>query len=228
MFRQQDERSGCSSAEPYPLACQHRLSAGDPDVRSGCLLQQVVDGEVLLDQRQAARQGMSGLLGREPFQTAMADAVVLAEVTVNRLEAVVGLASDDVRLLAFGVSLPANNPLMSESCSDIVERGASRDDGVGVALMLGQHVRDPTVAGVEQLGEVAVGEQSTLLVGLLAEAEGSCATIVGEREDDRCAACTSSAVERSRRTGTSSVSAMRWRRPGGSLTLTAIQSTCRV
>jgi hypothetical protein len=22
MFRQQDERSGCSSAEPYPLACQ--------------------------------------------------------------------------------------------------------------------------------------------------------------------------------------------------------------
>ena len=29
MFRQQDERSGCSSAEPYPLACQCRLSAWD-------------------------------------------------------------------------------------------------------------------------------------------------------------------------------------------------------
>jgi hypothetical protein len=27
MLRQQDERSGCSSAEPYPLACQRRLSA---------------------------------------------------------------------------------------------------------------------------------------------------------------------------------------------------------
>lgn len=29
MFRQQGERSGCSSAEPYPLACQYRLSGKD-------------------------------------------------------------------------------------------------------------------------------------------------------------------------------------------------------
>ena len=173
MFRQQDERSGCSSAEPYPLACQQSIIGWRGAlVSSATFLQQVVDGEVLLDQRQAAPQGVSGLLGREPLETAMADAIVLAEITVDRLEAVVGLASDDMRLLAFGVSLPANNPLMSQSCSDIVEGGASRDDGVGEALVLGQHMSDPTVVDAEQLGEVAVGEQSTLLVGLLAEADG--------------------------------------------------------
>ena len=82
-------------------------------VSSVVFLKQVVDSEVLLDQRQTAPQGVSGLLWREPSQTAMADAVVLAEVTIDCLKAVVGLASDDVRFLAFGVSLPANNPLMS-------------------------------------------------------------------------------------------------------------------
>lgn len=138
---------------------------------SATFRQQVVDGEVLLDQSQAAPQGVSGLLGREPLQTAMADTIVLAQVTVDRVQAVVGLASDDMRLLAFGVSLPANNPLMSQSCSDVVERGASWDDRIGEALVLGQHMSDPTVVGAEQLGEVAVREQSTLLVGLLAEAD---------------------------------------------------------
>ena len=76
-------------------------------------LQQVVYREVLLDQRQTTLKDVSGLLWREPFETAMADAVVLAEVTIDRLKAVVGLAGDDVRFLAFGISLPANNPLMS-------------------------------------------------------------------------------------------------------------------
>src|SRR5439155_4752109 len=80
-------------------------------------------------------------------------------------------ASDDMRFLAFGVSLPANNPLMSQSCSDVMECGTSWNDGVGETLMLGQHMSDPTVVDAEQLGEVAVGEQSTLLVGLLAEAD---------------------------------------------------------
>ena len=66
-----------------------------------------------LHQSQAALQGVSGLLRRESLKAAVADAIVLAEIMVNRLEAVVGLASDDVRLLALGVALPANNPLMS-------------------------------------------------------------------------------------------------------------------
>jgi hypothetical protein len=62
--------------------------------------------------------------------------------------------------------------LMSQSCTHIVERGAPRNDGLSVALMLGQHDRDPTVVHVEPLCPIAVGEESSLLVGLLAQAKG--------------------------------------------------------
>jgi hypothetical protein len=134
-------------------------------------LQQVVDGEVLLDPRQTAPQGVSGLLRREPLQTTMADAIVLAEVTVHHIQAVVGLARDLRRLLGFGVSLPANNPLMSQPGSLVVEGGAPGNHGVGEPLMFGQDLSDPTLVDAQQLGEVAVGEQSPLLVGLLTEAE---------------------------------------------------------
>ena len=88
-------------------------------------LQPIIDRKILPDQGQAATQGVRGLLGRESFQTAVADAIVLAEVTVDGLQTVVGLAHDEVRLLALGVALPTNNPLMSKSCFDIVDGGAT-------------------------------------------------------------------------------------------------------
>ena len=55
-------------------------------------LQQIIDRKILPDQGQAATQGVRGLLGRESFQTAVADAIVLAEITVDGLQTVVGLA----------------------------------------------------------------------------------------------------------------------------------------
>jgi hypothetical protein len=135
-------------------------------------LQQVIDRKILPDQRQAAAQGVRCLLGREPLQTAVADAIVLAQVTIDGFQTVVRLPSDDVRLFAFGIALPANDPLMSQPCSNIVKRGTPRDQGVGVTLMLGQQLGDPTIVGMKQFGEVAVGEETALLVSLLAEAEG--------------------------------------------------------
>ena len=134
------------------------------------ILQQVVDVEVLAHESQAALQRVSGLLGRESMKAAVPDAVVLAEIVVNRFEAVVGLASNDIRVLPLGIALPANNPLMSESRSNIVEGRPSRDDSVGVLLIPGQECADVTAAGMEHFSDVAVGKQSTLLVGLLAHA----------------------------------------------------------
>jgi hypothetical protein len=139
---------------------------------STTLLQQVIDGEVLLDQRQAAPQGVSGLLRREPLKPAVSDAIVLAEVTVNRFEAVVRLARHDVRLLPLGIALPANDPLVRQTRPHIVEGGATGNDGLGGSLVFRQHMSDSTVVGIEQLGEVAIGEQATLLVSLLAQSEG--------------------------------------------------------
>ena len=108
-----------------------------------------IDGQILLDKSQAARQGMSGLLRGEPLEAAVPDAIVLAEITVNCLQAVVGLASHNVRLLAFGVSLPANNAFMSQSRSHVVEGRTSRDERPGDALMFGQYSGDSAVIAVE-------------------------------------------------------------------------------
>ena len=121
-------------------------------------LQQIIDRKILPDQGQAATQGVRGLLGRQPFDSAVADAIVLAEVTVHCLETVVGLARRQMWLLTLSVTFPTNNSFMSQSRSGVVEGGTARDDGVGEALMLAQHVSDRSIAGVEQLGEVAVGE----------------------------------------------------------------------
>src|SRR6516225_9832689 len=110
------------------------------------LLQQVVDVEVLSHERQAALQRVSGLLWSEFLKAAVADPVVLAEIVVNRFEAVVGLASNDVWVLSLGVALPANNPLMSQPRSNIVEGRASRNDRVGTLLIPGQKGADVTAA----------------------------------------------------------------------------------
>src|SRR5262245_21106965 len=91
-------RSGGSSARGAP-----------PSTAS--LLQQGIDGQVLVHQPQAAPQGVGRLLRREPLEATVPHAVVLTEITVDRLEAVVGLPRHDVRLLPLGGALPANNPL---------------------------------------------------------------------------------------------------------------------
>ena len=49
-----------------------------------------------------------------------------------------------------------------------------------MALVLGEHCGDPTIVGIEQFGEVAVGEQTTLLVSLLAQAEGPAKQALGD------------------------------------------------
>jgi hypothetical protein len=125
---------------------------------------------------------MSGLLGREALKATVADAIVLAEVAVDRLQAMIRLTRDDVGLLPFRIALPTNDSLMSEPCSHIVERGAARDEGVGGALMLGQHMSNLAVVGIEQLGEIAVGEESALVVSLLAQAEGLAQQPLGSRQ----------------------------------------------
>src|SRR4029077_7127040 len=104
--------------------------------------QLVVDRQVLSHQAEATRQRLRGLFGSQALESAVADAVVLPEVAVHGLEAVVRLAGDDVRLLALGVTLPANNPLRCESCSDVVQGRTSGHQRTGPALVLGEHLRD--------------------------------------------------------------------------------------
>ena len=86
-------------------------------------LQQIVDRKILPDQGQATTRAWRRSARRESFQTTVTDAIVLSEVTVDGLQTVVGLARDEVRLLALGVVLPTNDLLMSKPRSNIVDGG---------------------------------------------------------------------------------------------------------
>jgi len=132
-------------------------------------LEKIIDIEVLLDELQAAGESMRGVLGREALEAAMADTVVLTEVAIDGLEAVVGLAGDDVGFLSFGVAFPADDAFVSEAGADVVEGCAAGDDFTAIAFMLGEHGGDGAVVSIEELGEVAVGKESSLLVSLVAE-----------------------------------------------------------
>jgi hypothetical protein len=75
-------------------------------------VQLVVDAEIFLHQSDAASQQVRGLLGREALLAAAADAVVLAEVAIDGLQRVPGFAGHQVRLLAFGEPLVADDPFV--------------------------------------------------------------------------------------------------------------------
>jgi hypothetical protein len=133
-------------------------------------LQFTVDVEVLLDEAYGAVQGMSGLLRGEALESAVSDAVVLAQIAVHCFKAVVGLASDLVGFLALAKALPADDSLVGEASADIVHGGTTRDELLGVSFVGRQNMGDRGIVGVEQLRQIAVGEKASLLVSLLAQA----------------------------------------------------------
>ena len=118
-----------------------------------------------------ASHSVSRLLRGQAFQSTVADPIVLAQVVIDRFETVIRLTSDKVWFLAFDVSLPANNALMSHSSSDVMQIGTPGNDRFGGALMLAQQLANPTAIGAKQLRDVAVGEQASLLVSLFAKAD---------------------------------------------------------
>ena len=92
---------------------------------------------------------MGGLLRCEPLKAAVSDPIILAEITVNRVQAMIRLASHNVGLFAFGISLPANYALMSQSRSHVVKGRTSGDERPGKTLMFGQYLGDSAVIAVE-------------------------------------------------------------------------------
>jgi len=135
------------------------------------VLQLGIDGEVLMNERKAAGESVCGLLGSESLQAAMSHAVVLSEVTIDSLEAVVGFAGDEVRVLAFGVTLPADDAFVCETGADVVQRGAARDEVAGLSFVLGEEAGHATVTDTEQLRQVTVGKEASLGMCLQAQAE---------------------------------------------------------
>jgi hypothetical protein len=134
-------------------------------------LQLGIDVEVLVNERQAAAERVGRLFGRESLRPAVAHTVVLAEVTVDGLEAVISFAGDDVGIFPLGITLPADDAFVRETGAHVVQRGAPRDQGSRLSLVLSQQGSYGGVVGIEQLGQVAIGKKATLSVGLVAQAE---------------------------------------------------------
>ena len=136
-------------------------------------LEHVVDGEVFVDESEAAVECLRGQFRSEALESAVSNAIVLPEIAVNGVESVVGLPCDKVWIFAFGIAFPADDPFVGETGANIMQGGSAGDDGLGGAFMFGEDFGDGGVAGVEKFGEVAVGEQRSLLVGLFAEPAGA-------------------------------------------------------
>ena len=65
MFRQQVERSGCSSAEPYPLACEDLFCDSQKARQASLLGELIVDLEVLSYEPHAAVKSVGCFLRRK-------------------------------------------------------------------------------------------------------------------------------------------------------------------
>ena len=85
------ERSGCSSAEPYPLACEGLFCDSEVTRQASLLRKQIVDREVLSHETYAEVESAGGLLRCEPLEAAVAGAIVLPEIAVHRFETMVRL-----------------------------------------------------------------------------------------------------------------------------------------
>ena len=124
--RHRRERSGCSSAEPYPLR-RHPLLSDRSFQRQSISIaflpsavparvihgpgQLAVDLQILLDQARAAVQRVGRLGGSHPLRSTVTDPIKLTEVAVHRFHGMVRLAGDLVRRLALSVPLPTDDPL---------------------------------------------------------------------------------------------------------------------
>ena len=112
-------------------------------------LQLLGDEEILVDDGKAAVEDMSGFGSRHAELAAVADAIELGQVMVNGSEAVVGLAGDLGRLLAFGEALPADDALVSEAGADVVQGGPAGDEALGALFVVDQNVSDFGVSAAE-------------------------------------------------------------------------------
>ncbi len=85
------------------------------------------------------------MVWRHALLPAVPDAIELSQVAIDGLQAVVGFAGDLLGRLALGEALPADEALVGEAGTDVMEGGPSRDEGLGLALVIGQQSGDGRV-----------------------------------------------------------------------------------
>jgi hypothetical protein len=80
---------------------------------------------------------------------------------------VIRLTGNDIGRLSFGEAFPADDAFVSDSTADVMEGGSARDDNIVVPLMGREESADLSLRDGKHRGEIDIGEQSALVVGLL-------------------------------------------------------------
>lgn len=135
-------------------------------------LQVLVDGDVLVNEREGAVEGVGDLVGRHPIEPIMSDTVILTKVLIDGFEAVIGFARDLVGRFAIEIAFATDDALVRQTGTDIVDGGAARDHLSGLLFVVRQGVTDLLRGPAEQFGEIAQREQRFLLEGWVTEANG--------------------------------------------------------
>jgi hypothetical protein len=139
----------------------------------GLILEQIVNGQVFENETDGATERVSGLLWGESLEATAAHPIVHSEVMIDGFETVVGFLGNDMGILTFGVTFPTDDAFVSETRTNIVESGTTRDNGLRGSLMLGEDEGNSAIVGVEDLGEIAVGKQSPLAMRLFTKTDAA-------------------------------------------------------
>ena len=121
------------------------------------------------DQPPATVQHVGRLFLAQVQPPAVPHAIELSQVTIHRLDAVVGLARHLLACLALAIPLPADQPLVRQPRPYIVQRRPPRYQTVAAPIVVGQHPGHLRVVAAQQHRQIAIAQQASLLVGLPAQ-----------------------------------------------------------
>ena len=131
-----------SPDDPYCLLNEVKVKSPHERSPSDCVavlfcpvVEFVIDGDVLVHQRQAAIEREGDLGGVHTLLKAMTDTIEFAEIVINRFERVMSFTGNLILRFAFGISLPADDAFVRQAGPDIMQSCPARDDLLLLALV---------------------------------------------------------------------------------------------
>jgi len=125
-------------------------------------LQFFVKLEILLDQTLTVIEGESDLLRAHAELTALAHAIKVSQITIDRRQAVMSLAGDLIRSFALEV-LAADDCFVGLATAEVMQRRAARDQLLRMALVSREHGSNLSIAAIEQLRQIDVAQERSAL-----------------------------------------------------------------
>src|SRR2546426_10160711 len=118
-------------------------------------LQFFVKFKVLLDKALTVIERESDLFRAHAELTALAHAIKVSQITIDRRQAVMSLAGDLISSFAFDV-LAADDCFVGLAAAEVMQRRAARDQLLLLALVSREHGSNLSIAAIEQFRQIDV------------------------------------------------------------------------